>query len=126
MSIVIDSVTYDIPYKVVKRKCDPLFKFAERTVDGRLHSELIGIFYNFSLTFGQSSNNVAAYAALWNKISEPVEYHEVTMPTEGVGITFDAYFSNISDEVYKQKNGVNYFRELSFSVIAVSPARTPA
>lgn len=122
--IIIDSVTYNIPYKTVKRKADLLFKFAERTQDGVLHSEIIGTYYNFSLQFGMSKNNVSAYAALWVKLTEPVTSHEVTLPDESTSITFDAYFAAINDEVIKE-GATNYFRNLSVDVIAISPARTP-
>jgi hypothetical protein len=122
--IVIDSITYSIPYRTIKRKADILYKFAERSQDGVLHSELIGIYYNFSIEFGMSSNNASDYVDLWLKLTEPVTSHEVTLPNEGSGITFDAYFSNIRDEMIKEASP-NRFRELTVDVIAISPARTP-
>lgn len=124
MSITIDSIVYDVPLKVVNRKAEMLFKYAERTEDGHLQSELIGVFYNYDVEAGMSANNVTDYAALWVKITEPVENHEITMPDESGTLTFDCYFANIRDEVSKT-GATNYFRNLAFSVIAVSPARTP-
>lgn len=125
MSIVIDSVTYDVPIRTVKRKAELLFKFAERTQDGHLHSEIIGTFYNYDLVAGMSANNISDYVALWVKITEPTETHEITLPDESGDLTFDCYFANISDQVVQQKAGTNYFRDLAFSVIATTPARIP-
>lgn len=125
MSLVIDGVTYNIPLKVVNRKADMLYKYAERTVDGKLHSELIGVYYNYDLECGPSRENPSHYTALWVKLTQPVEEHEITLPDESGSLTFDCYFANIRDEVVRQKGGTNYFRNLSFSVIAISPARTP-
>lgn len=122
--IQIDGVTYNIPYKVVNRKAELLFKYAERTEDGVLHSELIGVYYNYDLQMGMSANNVSDYAALWVKLTEPVETHEIILPDESGTLTFDCYFAGIKDEV-SHEGATNYFRNLSFSVIAVSPARTP-
>lgn len=125
MSIVIDSTTYNIPIKVNRRKAELLYKFAERTKDGVLRSELIGVYYNFDLECGMSVNNVTDYAALWVKLTEPVTSHEITLQDETPdGLTFDCYFANITDEVVKD-GAVPIFRNLSFSVIAISPARTP-
>jgi len=121
MSIVIDSTTYDIGIKVLNRKAESLFKFAERTEDGILHSELIGIYINYDLEVGMSARNVSAYAALYLKVTEPTETHTITL----LGDTFNCYFAGIRDEVAKTGT-TNYFRNLSFSVIAISPARTPA
>ena len=123
--IVIDGITYLIPYKAIKRKADTLYKFAERTEDGVLHSQLIGVYYNFTLEFGASSNNASSYVDLWLKLTEPVENHDVTLPNEGSGLTFSAYFANIKDELAKEDNPNNFFRNLTVDVIAVSPARTP-
>lgn len=123
--IVIDGITYNIPYVAVKRKAELLFKFAERTQDGVLHSQLIGVYYNFSLQFGMSINDIEDYAALWVKVTEPVENHTVTLPNEDGGLTFDAYFAGISDEVSREDTPSNFFRNLAFDVIATSPARTP-
>lgn len=121
MSIVIDSTTYNVPIKTLKRKAEMLYKFAERSEDGTLHSELIGVFINYDLQAGMSANNVTDYAALILKVTEPVTSHEVTF----LGDTFDAYFAGISDEVTRDGT-TPYFKNLTFSVIAISPTRTPA
>lgn len=123
--IIIDGIEYAIPYAVISRKADKLYKYAERTEDGKLRSEVIGVYFNYSLQMGMSANNVASYAALWNTITSPRESYVVTLPNERGGLTFEAYFANIKDEVSKEKGGTTYFRNLTFDVIAISPARTP-
>lgn len=128
MAITIDGTTYNIGIKVVNRKVDTLDKYAERTEDGVLQREIIGVYYNFDAECAMSRNNVADYAALFLKLSEPTEFHTIAdAPGAPSGFgTFECYFANIRDEAYKWKNdGTQYFRNLSFSVIARSPARTP-
>lgn len=122
--ITIDSINYDLPYRTVRRKADMLYKYAERTEDGTLHSELIGVYYNYTLEVGMSINNVSDYAALWVKLTEPVESHTITLPNESGGLSFSCYFANITDEVAKDRS-TTYFKSLTFDVIATSPARTP-
>ncbi len=128
MSINIDSTTYDVNIKIVNRRADALDKYAERTQDGVLQRELIGFYFNFDLECGMSVNNVTDYAALFLKLTEPTEFHTVVVPGAPSGYgTFECYFANIRDEVARYNlNGVDYFRNLSFSVIARSPARVPA
>ena len=125
MSITIDSVTYNVPIKTLQRKAELLFKYAERTSDGVLHAEPIGTYYNFQLSAGMSANNISDYAALWVKLTDPDYEHEITLPDESGTLTFDCYFAGITDEVAKDGT-TNYFRSLTFSVIAISPARTPS
>jgi hypothetical protein len=120
VTIVIDSVTYDVPIKALRRKADKLYKYAERTEDGVLHSELIGVYFNYELQAGMSVSNVADYAALWTKITSADESYSITV----LGTTFNCYFANINDEVVKDK-ATDHFRNLTFSVIAISPALTP-
>jgi len=120
MSITIDSVTYQVPIINIDRKIDPLYKYAERTADGVLHSELIGVYKNYVITMGMSAGFATAYGLLLTKLSEAVESHTVTI----LGDTYSAYFSNVKDQLVKDK-GSPYFRALSFSVIAISPAVTP-
>lgn len=128
MTITIDSTVYNIPLKVVNRKADVLYKYAERLENGDLASEVLGVYYNFDCEAGMSKNNVADYAALFLKLSEPVASHTITMPGAPSGYTtFSCYFAGVKDQVsHYQLNGVDYFRNLTFSVIAISPARTPA
>ena len=126
--ITIDGISYDLPLTSINRKVDPLFKFAERTEDAVLHSEILAMFYNYDVGVGMSANNVADYAALFLKLSEPVETHTIIMPGAPAGYgTFECYFAGVKDEISKyQHNGVDYFRNLSFSIIATSPSRIPA
>ena len=124
--ITIDGTPFTTPHKTISRKFDQLYKYAERTEDGILHSELIGGFANYEMEFGQSLNDLADYAALYLKITEPTESHTVLIPNENGGAAFDAYFANVRDELVKIVGTTNYFRNLSCSVIAIAPSRTPA
>jgi hypothetical protein len=121
MSIVIDSTTYNIPVLSIKRKADFLDKYAERTEDGVLHRELIGVYFNYELQFG-AVTDTSLYAALWNKLTEATEFHTVTVPDESGDYTFTAYFSGISDEMRKKAASANYWRNLVVNFIAKSPA----
>lgn len=123
--LIIDGITYSLPVKVISRRAEMLYKYAERTETGVLKSELIGVYFNYDVQVGMSSNNVVDYAALWLKITEPVESHMITLPNESGSITYSCYFANIKDEVVKDDGTTVYFRNMSFSVIARSPLRTP-
>ncbi|HOJ01285.1 MAG TPA: hypothetical protein PLL88_06655 [Anaerolineaceae bacterium] len=121
--IIIDGVEYDIPVISIERTADFLDKFAERTVDGVLHRELIGVYFNYRLQLG-SITDTAVYAALWAKLTEPQEFHTVTVPDESGNYTFTAYFSNVGDKLRKSQGIQNYWKGLTVNFIARSPART--
>ncbi|MFH1301187.1 MAG: hypothetical protein ABIK07_09005 [Planctomycetota bacterium] len=120
MSIVIDSITYDIPVISIKRTADFLDKFAERTVDGKLHRELIGVYFNYRLQLG-STTDTSEYALLWAKLTEAEEFHTVTVPDESGDYEFTAYFSNVSDELRKDTAAANFWKNLTVNFIAREP-----
>lgn len=120
--ITIDGTSYNIPVLSVRRKADFLDKSAYRTQDGVLHRELIGVFFNYEITFGRADPNV--HQAVWNKLSEPEEFHTVTVPDSSGDFTFTAYFSSVSDELLKAKAEQNYWHRLQAHFIAQAPART--
>lgn len=122
--IIIDNETYDVPIISMKRAADQLYKYAERTADGKLHAEMIGVYYNYEVVFGKNSNP-AAYALLFDKLSEPVVFHTVTLPTESGTRTFSAYFAGVTDVFIYVKETNRVMQGLSVNVIARDPARIP-
>jgi hypothetical protein len=125
MTIIIDAITYAVPVLSLKRAADFLDKFADRTEDGMLHRELIGVYFNYKLQLGQTSDK-AAYDALWAKLTEAVEFHEVTVPGDnGYDYTFTAYFANVTDELEIIKTTGNFWKDLTVNFIAQAPAVIP-
>lgn len=118
--ITIDSIAYDVPVISIRRTADFLDKYAERTEDGTLQRELIGVYFNYQLQFGRTTDT-AEYAALWNKLTEATEFHTVTVPDESGDYTFTAYFANVSDEILKQRGAANFWQNLTVNFIAKAP-----
>lgn len=124
--ITIDDVDFDIPVISIRRNAEFLDKYAERTEDGVLHRELIGVFFNYTLQFGRT-NNTTEYAALWEKLTEPEEFHTVTVPDgDASPLTFTAYFAGVSDELRKDTTAKTFWKNLTVNFISQEPTRTPA
>ena len=116
--IVIDSIDYDIPIVSLSGQADMLDKYAERTVDGVLHRELIGVYDNYEIEFASSYRDSATYSDLWFKRTEPVPWHTVKFPTIFGEREIEGYFANTRHEVSKQKGGVTYWKGLSTSFVS--------
>lgn len=95
-----------------------LDKYAERTNDGVLHRELIGVYDNYEIQFGASIGNSQAYSDLWFKLTEPTPWHTVKFPTIFGEREIEGYFANTHHEVVKQKGGVTYWKGLSTSFVS--------
>ena len=120
--LYIDGIGYKIDELSVKRTADFLDKYAERTENGDLKRELIGVYFNYKLQLGPGIDRTE-YARLWDKLTEPVEFHEVTVPDEDGDYTFTAYFSNVADELLRKVAEKNYWKNLTVNFIAKKPAR---
>lgn len=120
--LYIDGIGYKIDVLSVKRTADFLDKYAERTENGDLERELIGVYFNYKLQLGPGVDR-AEYARMWDKLTEPVEFHEVTVPDEDGDYTFAAYFSNVADELLRKVAEKNYWKNLTVNFIAKKPAR---
>lgn len=120
--IIIDGIRYNVPVTSIKRKAEFLDKHTARNENGDLLRELVGVYFNYEITFGNTTDTTE-YARLWNILTEPVEFHNVTVPDESGDYTFVAHFSNVGDEVRKVQNAKNFFKSLTVDFTAKSPAR---
>jgi len=121
--ITIDGVTYNVPVISIAETADFLDKYAERTENGDLKRELIGVFFNYRIVFG-SNAATTELAALWLKLTEPVESHTVTVPDEdGDPYTFTAYFANVKRSLRRETAAQTFWKNLTADFIAMSKAR---
>lgn len=116
--IIIDSIEYDIPIKSISGKADMLDKYAERTNDGVLHRELIGVYDNYEIEFASTYHDPTAYSDLWFKLTEPTPWHTVKFPTIFGEREIVGYFANTSHDVSKQKGNVTYWKGLTTSFVS--------
>lgn len=124
--IKIDDVYFDVPMVSLKRNADFLDKYAERNEEGDLLRELIGVYYNYTLTVGTSSDfGETDYDSFWDKMTEPVEFHDISIPTKTGYYTFKGYISSVSDEYKKILDNKAEFTGFTCKFTAKSPARTP-
>ena len=124
MSVTIDSTTYDISVKSLRRKARFKRKYLESTEDGTAHTELTGVYFDYTLVFN-AYLDAAEYSLLWAKLTEATEFHTVTVPSDSGNYQFTAYFDGVGDEIFIQRSGTDYFQELTVNFTAQSPENTP-
>lgn len=130
MTIIVDGLSFDVTPKRLTRKAIFLDKYAERTEDGELKRELIGVFYNYSLEINYTED-AAAYDAFWEQLVKPVDFHSVKFPTTAGYITIDVYIdaSGVVDElIFSEEDGLtvaHHWQNLVINFIARIPVATP-
>lgn len=124
--IRVDGIHFDIPMVSLKRNADFLDKYAERVETGELKRELIGVYYNYTLTVGSSTAfGDTDYDYFWDVMTAPKEFHEISLPIKNGYYTFTAYISSVSDEYKKILDGEAEFTGFTCKFTAQKPARTP-
>lgn len=121
--IVIDGNTYNIGVlSGIKENADFLDKYANRTENGDLKRELIGVYFNYSsIKFEpQTDNNYDEFERLWEKLTEPEEFHDIRI----ANFEFRAYFNGVSRTIYMYDKGKAYRKDLTVNFTSKKPARS--
>lgn len=116
--IIIDNTEYDIPIVSLEGQADMLDKYAERTPDGVLHRELIGVYDNYEIEFASAYSNPQGYSDLWFKLTEPVPWHTVRFPTILGERDIVGYFANTRHKASKQRGTTTYWKGLVTSFVS--------
>lgn len=122
--IWIDEMEFMVPLVSIKRSADFLDASAERMDDGDLDRDLIGVYINYNMSFGVIDND-DLYEELYNKLTEPVEFHTFKLPTTKGIYEFIGYISSVEDEIEKILENTAKFKGLTCKYTSKQPARTP-
>lgn len=125
--LIVDGTYFDIPFVSLKREAPFLDKYAERVESGDLERELIGVYYNFALTVGSSSDfGDTDYEDFWDFMTTPVPFRNFSIPIKKGYYDFRGYITAISDEYKKILDNDAEYTGFTCKMIAKSPARRPA
>ena len=118
-----------IPEKGIKRS----FSIADsdkagRVLTGRMVRDIIGTFYNYTITLDTNRLNPQQYDELYEIISSPQDSHMITLPYGQTSKTFEMYITAGEDTIITTgagTDGVNVWEGLSINVIMTEPLRKP-
>lgn len=124
--IEIDGTRFQVGQVKIERNFEVLDgEGTERVQSGRLHREIIGTYYNYTLSFGNNTIDPSDYDKLYEILSSPDESHMITVPYGRSGtITYEAYCSKGKDTLFFSRDGNHRWKGLSINFIATEPART--
>ena len=126
----IDGVNLRLWVKSLKRS----FAVADSENSGRLqsyrmHRDIIGTFYNYTLEIDADRSNPADYDTFYEIISAPVESHNMVFPYAQHTLEFEAYVTSGEDQIRINKNGKdgerNHWTGLSVVFTAIVAKNRP-
>lgn len=117
--VLIDGIEYNVGISSLVRISEFLDASASRSLSGTLKRKLIGVFCNYEVKFVMGVG--VDYNALYEKLTEPVEFHTIVMPYNNETLEFEAYITGAQDQLVRSKGNVNYWGDLTVRFIAKDP-----
>ena len=97
---------------------------AERTEDGDIKIETIGLYKNYEISIG-TIEDASLYDSLIEHISDcSNRFHHVSLPDASKQFDFYGYFSSIKDEVEKVLGTGAQYKGLSWKMTSKKPYKT--
>lgn len=128
MKIVMDGTTYNlrVQYETIGRS----FRLedgenAGKMISGLYERDLVGTYYDYSMTVEPEPGSEADYDAFYEVISAPVSSHSITMPYGQGTMTFDAMVYEGTDLYRGMVAGQRKWAGLQVTFSAKGPQRTP-
>lgn len=99
-----------------------------RVLNNEMYRDVIGTFYNYTLTVEPDTNYRADYDTFYGIITAPTDFHTVVFPYGQETLEFKAYVTSGDDEnkpIMESGKQVNRWSGLSIQFIAKAPQRRP-
>lgn len=87
-------------------------------------NDVIGTFMSYTIQIAVPLNHRNDYTTIYELITDPVEAHTFTLPYNTGSITITGRVENISDVYVRLPGGGQYWKGISFTVIANHPSKT--
>lgn len=123
--IKIDNVDFTVGLVKIKRKVKVLDKFAQRTIDGDLKREILGVYFLYNLEFAEFWD-MEQYDRLFKKLTEPREFHKIQIISNtGISAPFNGYVAGVEDVIEYANGNERRISGLKCELIAKEPTFRP-
>lgn len=125
--VTIDSQTFSVGVSKISRKAEIPDGPNEGTAkDYTWIRDVLGTAYSYTIYFDVANGlSPTDYDTLYYLLTEPVEFHTLTVPFGQSTITFSAGITSVSDNIILMDDG-NIWGDLSVTFKPQSPQRLPA
>lgn len=123
---ILDGVAYNVHVLKLTRKFSVLDSDKTgRTQDGSMYRDVIGTFYNYSMTVAEKDGDAESFDAFWEAISTPVESHECVFPYGQDTLSQTMYITSGEQDIGQILSNSTRWGELSISFVAMEPKVVP-
>lgn len=125
-AFLMDGIAYNVRVSKMTRK----FSIQDtdktgRTQDGEMYRDIVGTFYNYSMTVEQKDGDAESFDSFWEAISQPVESHVCVFPYNQSSLTQRMYITSGEQDLVSRTPTKNEWGEISISYVAMGPKVVP-
>lgn len=126
--ITIDGIDYDV---IITSNIERAFELKQGGIqgtsqNGREIPDILGTNYTFTMSVEPHKDNFVAYDAFYQKITEPVDYHTVSVPYGQTFMTFQAMILSGTDKLRRKVGSSRRWGALKIQMKPIEPQRTDA
>lgn len=121
--LVIDNNTFEVGIVKITRKASLSKESLGTTLDLRKHYDVKGTYYDYDVQFNIKAMNVSDYDMLYELLTEPTEYHTVTLPYGQSTITFIANVKVTEDSLIKNFKQMKKWSGFKVTFEALEPQK---
>lgn len=92
-------------------------------VQGNMIRDVVGTYYNYTVTIYTNNLSRNEYDSLYNIISSPVDFHTVKVPFAQGWLTYQVYITEGTDTLLKQDKRGNHWHSIDITFNAAKPQR---
>ena len=120
---LMDGKSYNVSVTSLTRKFSVMdTDKSGRTQNGAMYRDVIGTFYNYSMTIEEQDSDADALEAFWTAISDPKKAsHVCVFPYGQNTLTQNMYVTSGEQKLQFMEPGKNYWGELNVNFIAMEP-----
>ncbi len=123
---LMDGIAYNVSVTALTRKFSVMdTDKSGRTQDGQMYRDVIGTFYNYTMTVTQQGSDAASLDAFWEAISAPRVSHACVFPYGQKTLTQRMYVTSGEQELQRMEAEKNRWGEITVNFIAMGPEVTP-
>ena len=121
-----DGIAYNVHVTKLTRKFSVMdTEKSGRTQNGEMYRDIIGTFYNYTMTIQERAGDAAALEAFWEAISDPTKTsHVCAFPYGQTTLTQKMYVTSGEQDLNLMQKNRNHWGEISVNFIAMGPEVT--
>lgn len=119
---MMDGETYNVQVMSLKRSFEIKEAIAAKyTQSGDIYRDLVGTYYNYTITVRERNGDREALDAFWNAISRPVVSHDCVFPYNQETLSQRMYIKNGSQDISRLYENGAVWKDITVQFIAKEP-----